>query len=578
MSRKRRLKPNPKPRKEAQPPAPRLELPQEPATPPAATFGPPWLLPALALLVVAVAYFTRLDAPLLWGDEADTGVEARNILKVGYPLAFDGRNVSIYDDGSQLNEHLVCNKIPWCQYYLGAASLLLFGQGTAGLRALFALCGALTFFPVYALLKPRVRFPAFTTMLILTAPQIVLFQRNARYYPLLILIYAVLVWHLSQKFKNRAFHFLSAAVLFVLLFQTHPFAALCASLSVVLYALAFRRDVLVSYLVASAVGCASWQIWFHVLGPPLAGTDLSLNTIGTDFALWFLNFVRGLWAAFIDPDAVGCFPLLVCAVLLAVLAVRQRWGIITREPLFAFIFLNIAVQAVVTAAVFGTETQDHLMWLRYEPHLLIFGLLALFLLLDAIAANAVLYFVVGAGMLFCNFATLSYWTTPHLERTPATWFVPVYTEIVRPPPETWNEVVDSFRNMPENAAPRDTMILTLPVWTSDVTNFYLGDRYLIMPILYASHAAKADQAMRAAMGPKAFARLQVLPAWIVDLLGQITRPPPNYILTGTYPRNETRPDDGARPELLRHSFAAPAALGNITVFRLQDRPTHAIAR
>ncbi len=70
----------------------------------------PWFQIALALAVVAGAYLYRLDRPLLWGDEADTGVVARNVLRVGYPVAYDDRNVTMFENGSQLNRELVCKK------------------------------------------------------------------------------------------------------------------------------------------------------------------------------------------------------------------------------------------------------------------------------------------------------------------------------------------------------------------------------------------------------------------------------------------------------------------------------------
>ena len=93
---------------------------------------------SLAVIIISFVYLYRLDRPLLWGDEADTGIEARSILRCGYPIAYDSRKVSVYDNGSQLNRNLLCKKIPWVQYYLAAASLAVFGNNTAGLRYLFS--------------------------------------------------------------------------------------------------------------------------------------------------------------------------------------------------------------------------------------------------------------------------------------------------------------------------------------------------------------------------------------------------------------------------------------------------------
>ena len=130
-----------------------------------------WLKISAAVAVVALVYLWRLDRPLLWGDEADTGIFARNVLRSGYPVAYDGRNIRLFAEGSQVSRDLVCKKVPWVSLYLGAASLAVFGDSTAGLRTLFALVGVLSFFPIYAVLRTRVRCPEFVTALRCSRPR-----------------------------------------------------------------------------------------------------------------------------------------------------------------------------------------------------------------------------------------------------------------------------------------------------------------------------------------------------------------------------------------------------------------------
>src|SRR4029450_2892523 len=108
-----------------------------------------------------------LDRPLLWADEAQTGIGARGVLRTGIPTAFDGRNAGVIDSGRTLDEHLVFKQIPWLAFYVGAASTAPFGDDTAGLRTLFALIGVLAFVPVHALLRRRVRLPALMATLVL---------------------------------------------------------------------------------------------------------------------------------------------------------------------------------------------------------------------------------------------------------------------------------------------------------------------------------------------------------------------------------------------------------------------------
>lgn len=78
--------------------------------------GRAWLAPAgpaVALVVVVVACLWRLDRPLLWGDEADTAVSARGVLQHGCPVEFDGRNLSDFQNGGELNGDLVRIRVSW---------------------------------------------------------------------------------------------------------------------------------------------------------------------------------------------------------------------------------------------------------------------------------------------------------------------------------------------------------------------------------------------------------------------------------------------------------------------------------
>ena len=245
----------------------------------------------IALIIVSVSYLYNLDRPLLWGDEADTGIEARNILKFGVPKVYDGRNILLYNNGSQVNGSLLTKKIPWIQYYIGAVSLKIFGDNTFGLRAIFALLGIISFFPINSILKNNIKYPVVSTVLILLSPQVVLFQRNARYYPVLILIYSVLLWHLSYNFKTKRMHFITAALCFILFFNTHNFAALCSCASLLIYCLFWNRKLFFSYFLSSGIGFLSWFGWYEALGPYLNQRDYMISHITTDFKQWFEMFI-----------------------------------------------------------------------------------------------------------------------------------------------------------------------------------------------------------------------------------------------------------------------------------------------
>jgi hypothetical protein len=531
-----------------------------------------WFRLLLALIVISFVYCYRLDRPLLWSDEADTGLGARSVLRSGCPMAYDGRNVIIYENGSQLNRNLLCKKIPWLQYYLAAASLAVFGNNTAGLRCLFALVGVLAFFPIYSFLKSRVKYPDVIAALILLAPQTVLFQRNARYYSILILLYAVLLWHLSADFKSRKTQFLIASLIFILFFHTHPFAAACSCFSLVLFCLLFRRKMFSAYLFASCIGFLSWLIWYQSLGPPLGKNALPFMFITTDFKLWLQIFLTGLVVTVVDLDVVDCFPILLWVALLAVLLLKGRKTVmnILKDPLPSFIFLNILVQAVATAAVFGCETGYRYSILRYMPHLVVAAMVLCLIMLDSAVRPPGLYVPVCLFAVAFNLLTLSFWVKPYSRNVPVSWPFPVYSEIFHPQEDVWDNIIARLRSDPLNPADYDKTVVALPTWTQEVVIFYLGDRYLVPPILDAQ-AAECEQHIRKVIGERSFRHFGARPEWILDLLDFMKTTPSGYKLSAVLPSHRARPDDGTRPELTRHTFPQPTVVRNVKLFRLQKQ-------
>jgi hypothetical protein len=531
-----------------------------------------WAQPFFSILLIALVYFYRIDRPLLWDDEAETGVVARNILRTGYPTASDGRNVTLYDNGAELNGNLVFKRIPWIQYYLGALSLLVFGNNTAGLRVLFVFSGILAFFPIYAILRPRLKYPSFLTALTLLSPQIILLQRNARYYPILVLLYSVLVWHLLKKFKNPWSHFLLASLIFVLFFHAHPLAAMCSALSLIAFCLLFRREDLVSYFFAFAVGFASWFIWYEFLGPTLAEPEFAISLISTNFGIWFKMFCDGLWATLVDMDVVDCLPLLIWMALPAILLARSRPVLRSffREPLFAFVFLNILIQGVACAALFGVESSAKYSMLRYQPHLLVFGLVATFMIIDAVITVKSLSLCVSLFAVGFNFLTISFWTKPLSRHVPASWLFPVYSEIFRPRQNAWDLAISRLENEPKHDSGNDIVMLPLPPWTREIAIFYLGDRYLVRPILHKP-AGPCEQALRANMGERASGSLFAQPEWILNFQAASKTIPAGYDLAEVIPSYLTDPVDGSRPELTHHAFPQAEIAGNVRLLRLQKK-------
>ncbi len=527
--------------------------------------------------MIAAVYLFRIDRPPLWCDEAETGIEARSILRCGLPIAYDGRNLSLYESGIQVNRDFIYKQIPWAQYYLGALSITIFGDNGAGLRILFALIGVAAFFPIYSILKKRAAYPDIVAALALMAPQIVLFQRNARYFSILILVYSLLIWHLSVDIKKVHFRYALALFIFILFFQTHPFAALCSSVSLLLYCLFFRRKAFLIYFISSAVGFISWFVWYEMLGPPLSDMGLfkSISSlIATNLGFYLRDALASFLILVVDMDAVDCVPLLFWAIISAFLIYRMRKTVAATlsDPLPVLVLLNIIIQIFATAFIFGyvkeygyTNTHIALSYLRFMPHLLVFAMLSGFIILNSIIPYKRVYLLSCAALVFFNLFTISYWTRPFSRDVPISWMAPVYSEIFHPPENIWDGIISNLRDALSGSTDREQVINAFPNYTQDVAIYYLGDRYFIRPQL----DEPTEKYVREYMGAKAFDRLMVKPTWVIDALG-IINDVPGYESAFTIPSYQINPDDGSRPELTNHCFSQSVPVGKAEVFRLKS--------
>jgi hypothetical protein len=160
----------------------------------------------------------------LWEDEGDTAALASNILKFGVPKAWDGAAFLDCDHGTRLNRDLVMVTHPWVQYYLTAASFLIFGQNTFAARFPFALAGWLSILVVYFFLWRSIgsRLTAFSAAaLLVLSVQFLLYARQCRYCALNMLLICWLFWSFFRMKSTRdCVPFIIAAVL---LFHTHPY-------------------------------------------------------------------------------------------------------------------------------------------------------------------------------------------------------------------------------------------------------------------------------------------------------------------------------------------------------------------
>jgi hypothetical protein len=166
---------------------------------------------------------TGLGSDYLWEDEGDTAVLASNILKYGVPKAWDGVTFTDSDRGARDNNDLVMVSHPWVQYYVAAASFLVFGENTFSARLPFALAGWLTILLVYAFVWRITanRWAAFcAAALTVLSVQFLLYSRQCRNYSLSMILTCWLFWIFFRMKSARNCALFAVAA--ILLFHTHP--------------------------------------------------------------------------------------------------------------------------------------------------------------------------------------------------------------------------------------------------------------------------------------------------------------------------------------------------------------------
>jgi len=522
----------------------------------------------LALTVVGSAYFFNLGYPSLWGDEAGTGLFARNVLQFGVPTGFDGRNLSIYEGGTELNAQLLVVKIPWIQFYLAALSLQVFGDTTQGLRTIFALSGMVALFPIWACLRKRVPMPLLLATVILLTPQVILFHRNARYYAVLTLLFALTTWLVCAPARSRRIQLGLCTTLMTLMFHTHPVAAISCGLTLLLHA-AWHRANFSMYLLACVFGLSSWLLWLYVVGPTLIAPLLFADFRGQEALTWPSILARNVFWSFADVDAVQGMPLLAWAIGIVSLSLLapKRLASYFKDPLVGFVLLALVVHVLLVATAFGTETEQHMGLLRYMPHLIALALAPLFILVAQLLPKARLLTPVCMALVASNLFTLSYWRATPNQTIPLSWWTPTYLEIAFPHPEAFDvarQIIESDVSL------RSGGLQTLavhPQWLQENAIYYLGHKLIVQPQIEPGSSSEA--AVRARIGDAALARLRPNPTWVIyEYPGE---PPtvPGYNSV-RFELHRMRPDDGTRPELTRHTFYTQQVIGYATLYRRVD--------
>ena len=178
-------------------------------------------------VLFAVAFwllFYHLDNHLLWGDEAETAVLAKNVVQLGVPRTYDGTNYIILHGAVDETPDHVWIWSPWMQNYLAASSFILFGPTTWAARAPFAFIGwcavwllALVTWKIY-----RNHWVAFASAALLaTSEAFLLHARQCRYYPISVFAEILFVYGAYELLALRRRGVWLAALALVLQFYSN---------------------------------------------------------------------------------------------------------------------------------------------------------------------------------------------------------------------------------------------------------------------------------------------------------------------------------------------------------------------
>jgi hypothetical protein len=364
---------------------------------------------AIVAVVGAVLIFTNLGSDYLWEDEGDTAALASNILKFGVPKAWDGGAFLDSDHGARLNRDLVMVTHPWIQYYLTAASFLVFGENTFAARIPFAIAGWMSILFVYLFVWRLFgnRLTAFSAAALLVfSVQFLLYAKQCRYCALNMLLVVWLFWTFFKMNSARDCGLFILASVF--LFHTHPYGiapvVALGALSLVYRPFVIQRRWILFAAPAIALLTLPWLALSS-----LSSSGSALNTTAAQSAG---EFIERCAQAFIESTSVT--PLIGSIILFLIAALSIRWkrkGTIdaapsdsaSAEPQVAPRFFEtnetaLVLSALVTIVFYGlataiTQSSDSL-WLagmRYASAVLPLAAMVAALAIAKVSRTSVLF-------------------------------------------------------------------------------------------------------------------------------------------------------------------------------------------
>ncbi len=228
--------------------------------------------------VAAFLLFHNLSDRLLWADEAETAVLAKNIIQFGVPLANDGKNfLAIFPpEHVEVNEKFVWTWNPWLAPYIAATSFKVFGPTTFAARIPFVLVAFATILlirKVVITLYGDEETAAIATLLLAVSVPFLLHSRQCRYYAILSFsqLWILLGYHKMHSEESRSGGIPLTLGMIAQFYSNYiAFAGNCVALGIhVLFSGPKKKELILRLAPCAAVSAAAtlpWVIYSGVLG------------------------------------------------------------------------------------------------------------------------------------------------------------------------------------------------------------------------------------------------------------------------------------------------------------------------
>ena len=311
----------------------------------------------LGLLVLgALLIFPNLGNRYLWEDEAETALLARNVLRFGQPVAFDGVHLISQECGVDSDARYVWRQTGWLPIYVTATSFAWLGESTLSARLPFALLGILAPLSLYALARRSYadRVIAWMAALSLMASvPFLLHVRQARYYSLVIIATIWILYFGLSVIERSRFAAVGLVIALTVLLQSTSFVSAAVLAGLAAGTLAMRAGLGGLLRLAAAVAVAL------LINLPLLMTGGFGHRIAMMIGVPTPAGIASRLTAFLIESELHAFPAVLFGVALAIGHVLSRRAPVgdstpaeNRVTRFLLVF-TVAYLLVVACGPFG---------------------------------------------------------------------------------------------------------------------------------------------------------------------------------------------------------------------------------